>query len=120
MILFLSSSFSQRASIFSLPRFLLLRRVDVVHVGLEARERRGREAELGREGLEAGRGGESGHRRFFFSFLLFSNNRRRVRRRKSKSFFFSLSLLSLTNATSLFSLFEGSAPRLSTGESLAR
>ena len=59
------------------PRFLLLRRVDVVHVGLEARERRRREAELGREGLEPRRGGDRHRFLFLFFSLLFVQSKSR-------------------------------------------
>lgn len=59
------------------PRFLLLRRVDIVHVGLKARERWRRETELGRKGLEPRRGCDR-HRFFFFLFSIAKEWRRRV------------------------------------------
>ena len=81
------------------PRFLLLRRVDVVHVGLKARERRGREAELGREGLEPGRCSDR-HRVFLLSSFLSIAKEEVVKKGKRFSlFFFFVFFLSLTNVT---------------------
>ena len=86
----------QNRRLFS-PRFLLLRRIDVVHIGLKARKRRRRETELGREGLEPRRGCD--RHRFFFLFLL-SSIAKSVEKRAS---FFSSSSSSFrlfTNVTS--------------------